>query len=76
MEDWEICEQECDKILAEKVALCRQQHERRLEMGTHTAAESEQMLENCIGYHELAIQACLEECRKMRYASQHKSETM
>ncbi len=74
MEDWEICEEECDKMLAEKVALCRKQHERRLEMGTHTVAESEQMLENCIAYHELAIQACLEECRKMRYASQHKSD--
>lgn len=74
MEDWEICEEECDKTLAENVADCRGKHERRLEMGTHTVAESEQMLENCIAYYELLAQACLEECRKMRYASRHKPD--
>lgn len=72
MEDWEVCEEECDKILAENVAECRRKHERRLEMETHSVTESEKMLENCIAYYELLAQGCLEECRKMRYASRSK----
>lgn len=74
MEDWEICEQQCEKFLAENVAECRRKHEHRLEMGTHSAAESELMLENCIAYHELLAQGCLEDCRKMRYASRSNSD--
>jgi hypothetical protein len=72
MEDWELCEEECEKMLEEKVADCRRKHERRLQMGTHDVTESEKILENCIAYHELLAQGYLEECRKMRYASQSK----
>jgi hypothetical protein len=66
MEDFDpaACEEECEEILRENIAICRQKHEQRIQEGTHTVAESEQLLENCIAYYEFVIQACIQECQQ------------
>jgi hypothetical protein len=61
------CEDDCAKLHEANLAACREAHERRLREGIHSQGESEAMLENCIGYYELVISACIEECRQKYY---------